>query len=65
MVKLICYKKPNRDSLPISETAASSIPISEIETRLQLLKEICDGQANEVQQLESCIRKEFNARTLV
>lgn len=62
MVKLICYKKPEIDSRPVSETAASSLSMSEIEKRLQLLREICDGCAAEVQKLEACIRKQSSKR---
>ncbi|XP_057769176.1 transcriptional elongation regulator MINIYO [Salvia miltiorrhiza] len=59
MVKLICYKKPEIDSqLPASETAAPCLPVSEIEKRLQLLREICDGCAPQLEKLEVCIRKE-------
>lgn len=59
MVKLLCYKKPDTDSRSaLSETAASSVPLSEIGKRLQLLKEICDGCATQVEKLEACIRKE-------
>ncbi|KAI3446305.1 hypothetical protein Pfo_002970 [Paulownia fortunei] len=64
VVKLICYKKPNTTLQSISETA-SSLTLCEIEKRLQLLKEICDGHVTAVQKLESFIRREFNARTLV
>lgn len=57
MVKLICYKKPDFD-LPASETAAPLLLMSEIEKRLQLLREICDGCAPQVEKLEACISRE-------
>lgn len=62
MVKLICYKKPDLDSRPVSETTALSLPVSEIEKRLQLLREICDGCAPQVEKLETRIRKEISER---
>ncbi|KAL0356541.1 UNVERIFIED_CONTAM: Transcriptional elongation regulator MINIYO [Sesamum calycinum] len=45
LVKLVCYEKPNM-SLQTS---------SQVEKRLQLLKEICDGYPTAVEKLESCI----------
>ncbi|KAH6824342.1 hypothetical protein C2S53_005742 [Perilla frutescens var. hirtella] len=59
MVRLICYKKPDIDSRSAS---ASSLPMSEIEKRLLLLREICDGCAAQLQKLEACIRKESSKR---
>lgn len=58
MVKLIYYKKPDPDSGPASKTTASSVPLPEVEKRLQLLREICDGCATQVEKLEACIRNE-------
>ncbi|XP_047945467.1 transcriptional elongation regulator MINIYO isoform X1 [Salvia hispanica] len=57
MVKLICDKKPEPEP-QASATAASSLPMSAIEKRLQLLTKICDGCAPQVAKLEACIRKE-------
>ncbi|KAK4401349.1 Transcriptional elongation regulator MINIYO [Sesamum angolense] len=45
LVKLVCYEKPNM-SLQTS---------SQVEKRLQLLKEISDGYVTAVEKLESCI----------
>ncbi|XP_011088658.1 transcriptional elongation regulator MINIYO isoform X2 [Sesamum indicum] len=45
LVKLICYEKPNM----------SLQTWSQVEKRLQLLKEICEGYMTAVQKLESCI----------
>ncbi|KAL8543407.1 hypothetical protein ACS0TY_004079 [Phlomoides rotata] len=47
MVKLILYEPQGA-----AETAAP--PAVAIEKRLQVLKEICDGHANELQKLQSC-----------
>ncbi|KAL1554479.1 transcriptional elongation regulator MINIYO-like [Salvia divinorum] len=57
VVKLICNKKPETEP-HASDTEASSLPMSEIEKRLQLLREICDGCDPQVAKLEACIRKE-------
>ncbi|KAG8368038.1 hypothetical protein BUALT_Bualt15G0003900 [Buddleja alternifolia] len=56
MVKLVCYKRPKMKG--VSEEA-SSLAISEIEKRLQLLKDVCEGQVTAVQKLESQIRREL------
>ncbi|KAL0383889.1 UNVERIFIED_CONTAM: Transcriptional elongation regulator MINIYO [Sesamum radiatum] len=45
LVKLICYEKPNM----------SLRPGSQVEKRLELLKEICEGYVSAVGKLESCI----------
>ncbi|KAL0334536.1 UNVERIFIED_CONTAM: Transcriptional elongation regulator MINIYO [Sesamum radiatum] len=45
LVKLVCYEKPNM----------SLQTLSQVEKRLQLLKEICDGYPTAVEKLESCI----------
>ncbi|CAA0807709.1 Unknown protein [Striga hermonthica] len=57
MVKLICYMRPN--------TTVSSMQLLEIEKRLQLLRGICDGLVKEVEKLESCVKREFDMKTLV
>ncbi|GFQ06708.1 RNA polymerase ii-associated protein 1 [Phtheirospermum japonicum] len=62
MVKLVCYMKPKKILEPGS-VVASDEHLLEVEKRLQLFKEICDGHASEVEKLESCVRREVNARS--
>ncbi|KAK4437590.1 Transcriptional elongation regulator MINIYO [Sesamum alatum] len=52
LVKLICYEKPNM----------SSPAQTQVEKRLQVLKEICDGHMSVVQKLESCITTHLDSR---
>ncbi|KAL0365713.1 UNVERIFIED_CONTAM: Transcriptional elongation regulator MINIYO [Sesamum angustifolium] len=53
LVKLVCYEKPNM-SLQTS---------SQVEKRLQLLKEICDGYPTAVEKLESCITTYLDSKS--
>ncbi|KAL0401082.1 UNVERIFIED_CONTAM: Transcriptional elongation regulator MINIYO [Sesamum latifolium] len=57
LVKLICYEKPNM----------SLQTWSQVEKRLQQLKEICEGYVSAVKKLESCITTTYldsNSRNL-
>ncbi|KAL3613918.1 hypothetical protein CASFOL_041992 [Castilleja foliolosa] len=64
MVKLVCYMKP-KTSLEPGAVVDLNEHLFEVEKRLRILKEICDGHVSEVEKLESCVRREVNTRSSV
>ncbi|KAL3624371.1 hypothetical protein CASFOL_033187 [Castilleja foliolosa] len=64
MMKLVCYVKPKTSLEPGSEVGSDE-QLLEVEKRLQLFKEICDGHGSEMEKLESCVRSEMNVRLSV
>lgn len=60
MVKLLCYKRPDLETISERNTF---LPLGEIEKRLRLLKDICVGNATSVEKLESLIKREFNEKS--